>query len=146
VPLTHQDLHGIYRLRHQIEPEIASRSCLLLKDENLERLDDVVKTFADERLGIEEVYEAHHNFRLELLRPAATEWDIRTLETLRHAAERYVRLAFSGLDASPDEHSPTRTRPPPDDRRLPKPRSRGRFRIPPPPRRRQRAIAQRAIV
>jgi DNA-binding GntR family transcriptional regulator len=33
VPLTHQDLHGIYRLRHQIEPEIASRSCLLLKDE-----------------------------------------------------------------------------------------------------------------
>lgn len=56
VPLTHQDLHGIYRLRRQIEPEIASRSCLLLKDENLERLDDVVKTFADERLGIDEVY------------------------------------------------------------------------------------------
>jgi DNA-binding GntR family transcriptional regulator len=56
VPLTHHELHGIYRLRRQIEPEIASRSCLLLKDENLERLDDVVKTFADERLGIDEVY------------------------------------------------------------------------------------------
>ena len=39
------------------------------------------------------------------LRPAATAWDIRTLETLWHAAERYVRLAFSGLDAAPDEHS-----------------------------------------
>jgi hypothetical protein len=83
---------------------------------------------------------------LELFRPAATEWDIRTLETLWHASERYVRLAFSGLDASPDEHSPTRTRPPPDDRRLPKPRSRSRFRIRPPPPRRQRATAQRAIV
>src|ERR1700730_4476273 len=57
VPLTHQDLHGIYRLRRQIEPEIASRSCLLLRDEDFERLDDVVKTFADERLGIDEVYE-----------------------------------------------------------------------------------------
>jgi len=105
VPLTHQDLHGIYRLRRQIEPEIASRSCLLLKNDDLERLDDVVKTFADERLGVDEVYEAHHNFHLELLRPAATAWDIRTLETLWHAAERYVRLAFSGLDAAPDEHS-----------------------------------------
>ena len=105
VPLTHQDLHGIYRLRRQIEPEIASRSCLLLRKEDFERLNDVVKTFADERLGINEVYEAHHNFHLELLRPAATTWDIRTLETLWHAAERYVRLAFSGLDAAPDEHS-----------------------------------------
>ena len=105
VPLTHEDLHGIYRLRRQIEPEIAARSCLLLGDVDLERLDDVVKSFADERLGIDEVYEAHHNFHLELLRPAATAWDIQTLETLWHAAERYIRLAFSGLDADPDEHT-----------------------------------------
>ena len=54
VPLTHQDLHGIYRLRRQIEPEIASRSCLLLRNDDLERLDDVVKTFADERLGVDQ--------------------------------------------------------------------------------------------
>jgi DNA-binding FadR family transcriptional regulator len=54
VSLTHQDLHGIYRLRRQIEPEIAARSCLLLADEDFERLDEVVKTFADERLGIAE--------------------------------------------------------------------------------------------
>jgi DNA-binding GntR family transcriptional regulator len=105
VPLSHQDLHGIYRLRRQIEPEIAARSCLLLADQDFVRLDAVVQTFADERLGIDEVYEAHHNFHLELLRPAATTWDIQTLETLWHAAERYIRLAFSGLDAAPDEHN-----------------------------------------
>src|SRR5205823_6251828 len=103
-PLTHEDLHGIYRLRRQLEPEIAARSCQLLGNEDFTRLDDIVKTFADERLGIDEIYEAHHNFHLELLRPAATAWDIQTLETLWHAAERYIRLAFSGLDAAPDEH------------------------------------------
>jgi DNA-binding GntR family transcriptional regulator len=105
VPLSHEDLHGIYRLRRQIEPEIASRSCRLLADDDLDRLDAVVKTFADERLGVDEVYEAHHNLHLELLRPAATAWDVQTLETLWHAAERYIRLAFSGLDDAPDEHT-----------------------------------------
>jgi DNA-binding GntR family transcriptional regulator len=104
VPLTHEDLHGIYRLRRQLEPEIAARSCLLLTDEEFQRLDDIAKTFADERLGIDEIYEAHHNFHLELLRPAATSWDIQTLENLWHAAERYIRLAFSDLDAKPKEH------------------------------------------
>jgi DNA-binding GntR family transcriptional regulator len=105
VPLSSDDLHGIYRLRRQIEPEIAARSCLLLGEADLARLDEVVRRFADERLGVDEVYEAHHNFHLELLRPAATPWDIRTMENLWHAAERYIRLAFGGLDDAPDEHS-----------------------------------------
>lgn len=103
-PLSHEDLHGIYRLRRQVEPEIAARSCLLLTDEEFESLDKIAKTFADERLGIDEIYEAHHSFHLELLRPAATSWDIQTLENLWHAAERYIRLAFLDLDTKPHEH------------------------------------------
>jgi DNA-binding GntR family transcriptional regulator len=103
-PLSRDDLHGIYQLRRRLEPEIASRSCLLLEEEDFRRLEEVVKIFADERLGIDEVYEAHHQFHLEQLRPAATAWDLRTLEMLWHAAERYIRLAFSSLDAQPDEH------------------------------------------
>jgi DNA-binding GntR family transcriptional regulator len=102
-PLTHADLHGIYRLRRQLEPEIVARSCLLLDDEGFARLDEIVTAFADEPAGTAEIDEAH-NVHLELLRPAATVWDIQTLETLWHAAERYIRLAFSGLDAAPDEH------------------------------------------
>ncbi len=30
---------------------------------------------------------------MDLLRPAATTWDLRTLEGLWHASERYIRLA-----------------------------------------------------
>jgi DNA-binding GntR family transcriptional regulator len=104
-PLSSEDLHGIYRLRRQIEPEIASRSCLLLTDEDCDRLESSVELFGDESMGIDEVYDAHHEFHLDLLRPAATGWDIVTLETLWRAAERYIRLAFSQLDDVPAEHS-----------------------------------------
>jgi DNA-binding GntR family transcriptional regulator len=60
--------------------------------------------FGKEDLGIDDVYEAHHQFHLELLQPAATAWDLRILEGLWHAAERYIRLAFLNLDADPREH------------------------------------------
>lgn len=103
-PLDHEDLHGIYRLRRQIEPEIASRSCRLLRAADFQRLKAFVSMFGDEDLGIDEIYEAHHTFHLELLQPAATEWDLRTLEGLWRAGERYIRLAFSGLDERPEEH------------------------------------------
>lgn len=104
-PLSSEDLHGIYRLRRQLEPEIAARSCTLLSGENYDRLAASVEMFGNEALGIDEVYDAHHAFHLELLRPAATAWDIVTLETLWRAAERYIRLAFSQLDDIPAEHS-----------------------------------------
>jgi len=103
-PLDEEELHGIYRLRRQIEPEIASRSCHLLGKSDFQRLKAFVSMFGDEDLGIDEIYEAHHTFHLELLKPAATSWDLRVLEGLWHAAERYVRLAFSGLDDQPEEH------------------------------------------
>jgi len=102
-PLSHEDLHGIYRLRRQLEPEIAARSCQVISDDELDRLDQVVRTFADKSLGIDDIYEAHHNFHMELLRPAATAWDLNILESLWHASERYIRLAFSGLDSNPGE-------------------------------------------
>lgn len=103
-PLSHEDLHGIYRLRRQLEPEIAGRACKLLDDADLSRLESYVTMFGDESLDLDDIYQAHHAFHYELLRPAATAWDLRVLDGLWHAAERYIRLAFSGREAEPDEH------------------------------------------
>ncbi|CAM5693906.1 GntR family transcriptional regulator [Streptomyces canus] len=103
-PLDRADLSGIYRLRRRIEPELASRSCGLLRASDFQRLQAFVSMCGDEDLGLDEIYEAHHAFHLELLRPAATAWELRVLETLWQAAERYIRLAFSGLDSQPEEH------------------------------------------
>ncbi|MFG3102268.1 GntR family transcriptional regulator [Streptomyces sp. NPDC048182] len=102
-PLSREDLRAIYRLRRQIEPELAGRACLLLTDRDHARLTAHLEIFADPGLGLEEIYETHHEFHLDLLRPAATDWDLRVLRMLWHSAERYVRLAFGNRDSDPDE-------------------------------------------
>lgn len=103
-PLDLGDLHAIYRLRHELEPNIAARACQLLSDAQLDRLEVRATEFGHEELGIDEIYEAHHAFHLELLAPAATEWDVRILGTLWRAAERYIRIGFGRLDPNPNEH------------------------------------------
>ncbi len=102
-PLSREDLRAVYRLRRQLEPELAARSCLLLTGPDHARLTELLTVLADAHIGADEVYEAHHQFHLELLRPAATDWDLRLLGMLWHAAERYVRLSFGVRDGDPDE-------------------------------------------
>jgi DNA-binding GntR family transcriptional regulator len=103
-PLDAEDLHAIYRLRRQIEPDLAAASCRALTETDYSRLEAFAEMFADESLGIDDIYDAHHDFHTELLRPAATVWDLRILDTLWRAAERYVRVAFGRLDPDPAEH------------------------------------------
>jgi DNA-binding GntR family transcriptional regulator len=103
-PVHLDDLHGIYRLRHRLEPEIASRSCLVIASDVLDDLEREAVSFGREDLGVDEIYEAHQAFHLALLAPVATEWDIRTLTTLWRAAERYIRIGFRALDPQPQEH------------------------------------------
>lgn len=102
-PLSCEDLRAVYRMRRQIEPELAGRACLMLTGSDHAQLAAHLAVLADAHLGVDEIYEAHHQFHLELLRPAATDWDLRVLGMLWHAAERYVRLSFGGRDSDPDE-------------------------------------------
>ncbi|WP_237754952.1 GntR family transcriptional regulator [Nocardia nova] len=103
-PLDLDDLRAVYRLRRQLEPEIARRACPLLPDGELDRLEALAVEFGDEQQGMDAIYERHHTFHLALLAPAATTWDIRVLTTLWRAAERYVRIGFGILDPDPREH------------------------------------------
>lgn len=103
-PLNLDDLHGIYRLRRALEPEIAQRSCTLLTDKDLDRLESQAADFGAREHGMAEIYDDHHAFHLALLAPAATTWDIRVLTTLWRAGERYIRIGFGQLDPDPAEH------------------------------------------
>lgn len=103
-PLNLEDLRSIYRLRLFLEPEIASRSCVLISDDELDRLEQDVAEFGKDDLSMDEIYEAHHEFHMALLAPAATVWDMRVLKTLWRAGERYVRIGFGTLDLDPNEH------------------------------------------
>jgi DNA-binding GntR family transcriptional regulator len=104
-PLDAADLAGIYALRRQIEPELAARSCQLLRSPHVRELRRLVGLISDEGRGLDGVYESHHELHLEMLRPAATAWDLHILSMLWRAAERYIRVAFGGLDDHPHEHA-----------------------------------------
>ncbi|WP_214370657.1 GntR family transcriptional regulator [Pseudonocardia sp. H11422] len=104
-PMDLEDLRAIYQLRRLIEPAIAGRSCTLLTAADLAALERMAGAFGDEHASIDAIYETHRQFHLSLLGPAATAWDLRVLETLWNAAERYVRIGFGRLDPIPAEHS-----------------------------------------
>ncbi|MGQ4487432.1 GntR family transcriptional regulator [Streptomyces sp. 372A] len=103
-PLDLDDLRGIYRLRRALEPDIARRSCTLLSDKDLDRLEFQATDFGAREHGMADIYDDHHAFHLALLAPAATAWDIRVLTTLWRAGERYIRIGFGRLDPDPAEH------------------------------------------
>src|SRR3954454_24185560 len=46
-PLDLDDWHAIYRLRHQVEPEIAARACRLLPEAEYDRLERQASEFGD---------------------------------------------------------------------------------------------------
>src|SRR3954454_116297 len=54
-PLDRADLDGIYRLRHQLEPEIAARACTLLSDADLDRLVAQTAQFGRLDVGIDAI-------------------------------------------------------------------------------------------
>jgi DNA-binding GntR family transcriptional regulator len=111
-PLEHEELAAIYRLRRLIEPELGARSCGLLRSADLDRLEDIVVNVpspdaldALDESGLGDIYEAHLEFHLGLLRPAATAWDLRVLQMLWRAAERYVHVAFATLGSVPGQRA-----------------------------------------
>lgn len=103
-PLNLEDLHGIYRLRRTLEPEIARRSCLLLTDAELDRLGGLAAGLGEPTQGMDDIYDGHHDFHFALFKPAASAWDLRVLTTLWRAGERYIRIGFGRLDSDPAEH------------------------------------------
>lgn len=101
-PLDLKELHDIYRLRRQVEPEIAGRSCLLMKEFQLDDLQTLQRQHAA-AVDPEARHEAHRALHLAMLAPAATAWDLRVIDMLWNAAERYVRFAFRTFEKTPAE-------------------------------------------
>lgn len=103
-PIDLDDLHAIYRLRRLLEPDLAHRSCTLISDVALDRLEAQAAAFGDPAMGMDAIYDAHYDFHLNLFAPAAGPWDMRMLSMLWRATERYIRIAFGLLDPDPQEH------------------------------------------
>lgn len=94
-PIDAADLRSIYRLRSLIEVDLAGHAARLLDDQDIARLESAVDAFSAQPANPDRVLDKHHELHLDLLRPAASSWDVRVLELLWRASERYARLALS---------------------------------------------------
>jgi DNA-binding GntR family transcriptional regulator len=94
-PIDTDDLRSIYRLRTLIEVNLAGRAATLFDEQDIARLESAVDAFSARESNPDRVLDAHQEFHLDLLRPAASSWDVRVLELLWRAGERYARLGFS---------------------------------------------------
>jgi DNA-binding GntR family transcriptional regulator len=100
--LNREELRAIFRLRQLIEPDLAARSVSMLGHVDLKHADTLLGAYIHGADDIDELWESHHELHLALLRPAASEWDLRILSQLWHASDRYTRVVFDpyGVSAS----------------------------------------------
>ncbi len=103
-PLHRHELQSIYRLRLLIEPDLAARSVRRFTDRSLAFMDELLAVYEDEG-DSEQFWESHHALHVELIRPAASEWDLRLLEQLWHASDRYTRVVFDAQMMTADERA-----------------------------------------
>jgi DNA-binding FadR family transcriptional regulator len=65
---------------------------------DLDVLEAHIALAQDTQSHSDERYDAHRGVLLDLLRPAATSWDLRMLQMLWRATERYLRVGFDLLE------------------------------------------------
>jgi DNA-binding GntR family transcriptional regulator len=109
-PLNRDELRAIFRLRQLIEPDLAARSVSRLRADDLAQAQRLLNDYIHGSQDIDELWESHHELHLALLRPAASDWDLRILSQLWHASDRYTRVVFdpyavSALDRTVRENA-----------------------------------------
>ena len=90
--LTTEDMESIYNLRLAIERSSAARSVPKYRAAGLEQLAEWLELSRDPDPEI--AWKGHHDFHAGLVAPAASAWDLRILDLLWTAAERYTHLVF----------------------------------------------------
>jgi DNA-binding GntR family transcriptional regulator len=101
-PIDLDDLREIYSLRKLLEVDLIGRSAKFLTDEDVATVEEVLTHYREGSPDPDKLLDQHHELHLALLRPGATKWELRVLEMLWHANERYVRLVYSNAFLEPD--------------------------------------------
>lgn len=99
--LTTEDMESIYNLRLAIEPQLAARSVPKYRAAGLEPLAEWLELSRDPDPEI--AWKGHHDFHAGLVAPAASAWDLRILDLLWTAAERYTHLVFDPTSIDEEE-------------------------------------------
>lgn len=91
-PLDAEELSAICRLRGLIEPDLNIQAAEKIPAAELDRLEAFVELCEDPGNHPDVRYERYHALHLDMVRPTATTWDLRIIERLWRAFERYLRV------------------------------------------------------
>ncbi len=92
------DLDAIYDVRLRLEPPIFARSVPLATDEWLEKLERHLDVAFDATAPTERQWENHYLLHSALVGPAISAWELRIMQQLWDAAERYKNLVYNPQD------------------------------------------------
>ena len=92
-----QELEGLYRLRRQIEPELAAEACLGHSAARLDWLERRIELFTRAGVTPERACRLHREFASGLLMPAMTVADHRTLAPMWQEVDRLMRDGLAVL-------------------------------------------------
>ena len=106
-PLDPEDLRSLCQLRRRIEPELAASACSLITPTDLDAQEHRLDVAGQQGTAPHDRYEAHRELLRALLRPSATAWDLRLLQMLWYATERYLRLGLDRVDHAITQENPT---------------------------------------
>ncbi|WP_435158890.1 GntR family transcriptional regulator [Amycolatopsis sacchari] len=98
-PLDPAEVSAIYRLRLRLEPDLAAESAPYHSEDDIVGLRRLVDETFHSPPG-EHRWGTHRAFHATLIQPAASAWDLRVLNVLWDAAERYTRMVFDSIDAT----------------------------------------------
>ncbi|HEX4251906.1 MAG TPA: GntR family transcriptional regulator [Pseudonocardia sp.] len=95
-PLDADELTSVFKLRRMVEASLLTRSCELISERELDRLDAVIPSAvgrdSDATFGA-----AMRELNLSLLRPAASNMDQRVIRHIHQATRRYHCLGIEAL-------------------------------------------------
>ncbi len=92
------DLDAIYDVRLRLEPPIFARSVPLATEEWLEQLERHLHVAFDATASTERQWENHYLLHRALVGPAISAWELRIMQQLWDAAERYKNLVYNPQD------------------------------------------------
>lgn len=94
-PMTSDEVGAIFRLRRQVEPELAAQAAVMHTPGGLDDIERALTVCDNPSVTAEQHHELHHQAHMDLVRPAMTAWDRRLVETLLRATSRYLRLGIT---------------------------------------------------
>jgi DNA-binding GntR family transcriptional regulator len=101
-PLRDEELRSIYRMRLWMEPQLAALSAPHRSAVDLARLEDeLTETFLPP--WTDESWNSHAEFHRQFVLPESGTWDLRILDILWAASERFTRLALDPVAAPASE-------------------------------------------